>query len=124
MRYILVVEDDSSIRQMLVGAFEAEGYPVREASNGEGALALLRRERPDLIITDLLMPAMDGLEFLRELPLAMDEPPPVLVLSAVYRKAQVRAAIGDAEFLPKPFDMDEFLEKVSRLTGRPEHGPA
>jgi two-component system response regulator MprA len=112
---VLVVEDDAEQREMVALALEFEGYEVETAGNGEDALELIRQGRPDLIVTDLLMPTMDGLEFLGALPLVTDEAPPALVLSGVYRGEEIRATMADVEFLPKPYDLKELLEKVGRL---------
>jgi two-component system cell cycle sensor histidine kinase/response regulator CckA len=116
---VLVVEDDSAQREMVELALECEGYEVETAENGEVALKLVRQGRPDLIVTDLLMPTMDGVEFLRELPLVADEVPPVLVLSGVYKRQEIRESNAKIEFLPKPYDLGEFLEKVGRLIDGP-----
>src|SRR5438034_11627583 len=113
MSLILVVEDEAPIRHMLADLLSFEGYGVQQAANGEEALRALARERPSLIITDLRMPVMDGFELLRRLPRAMDDPPPVLVMSARYRPAEFHAPHA---FLAKPWDVDVLLEKVKQLT--------
>jgi CheY-like chemotaxis protein len=67
MAHILVIEDDAEFRQMLVQMLEHDGHKVTTAGDGAEALQLLGRARPDLIVTDILMPKMDGVEFITEL---------------------------------------------------------
>lgn len=118
-RRVLVVEDDSSIRQVLVEILELEGYAVRTAPDGLAALALLDAWRPDLIVLDLMMPRMDGWHF-REVqcqrPVLRDIP--VLVLSASRRLEASLTTLAPAAALPKPFDLDELLIQVDELTAR------
>src|SRR6185503_18349857 len=82
-REVLVVEDDPSMRQMLRRMLEKDGWPVREAENGVAALEALASHRPGLIILDLLMPVMDGLQVVEELQKHEDwRKIPVVVVSA------------------------------------------
>ena len=115
-RLELVVDDDPDILQTLALCLTSEGYRVLMASNGKEALEIMRRERPSIILLDLMMPVMDGWQFVGE----MDQRgwrAPLLILSAD-RSVQGHASRLRADaFLAKPFDLDELLGKVSQLTG-------
>src|SRR2546422_7873308 len=118
-RMILVVDDDPDILQTLALCLSTEGYRVQMASNGREALDLLAKERPAIILLDLMMPVMDGWQFVAELEKRGLRKAPLLILSAD-RAVQGHAAKLRAEaHLAKPFDLDELLGKVHQLTGGP-----
>lgn len=114
---ILVVEDDEAIRGCLTVLLEIEGYQVRSAENARDALDLLMNFKPDLIITDLNMPVMDGYEFL-EIKSRMDAiaDVPVIVLSG-----SVETMVDEIpkerfyQFVRKPFDLDEMIDLVKKV---------
>ena len=117
---ILTVDDSCSMRQMVRAALQADGYDVREADNGESALAALEVELPDLVITDLYMPTMDGLALLR----AIRERPqhkftPVLLLTTEHGEEikQRGRASGATGWLVKPFQPEQLRQVVSRVLG-------
>ena len=114
-RRVLVVEDDTSIRDTLELALTVQGYEVATAANGREAMALLRRWRPDLIVLDLMMPVMDGWNFRVEQRRAGYDDVPVLVLTASRNAADSNDALGAAERLQKPFDLRHLLDTISRL---------
>ena len=122
-RLVLVVDDDPDILQTLALCLSTEGYRVTTASNGQEALDLLEKERPACVLLDLMMPVMDGWQFVAELEKRGARKSPLLILSAD-RAVQGHAAKLRAEaFLAKPFDLDELLGKVHQLTGGPNgHG--
>lgn len=120
-RPILIVEDDSDLREMMEQLLTLEGYTAATAANGREALEYLRRaEAPELILLDLMMPVMDGWEFRRE----QERDPhlasvPVVVLSAL---DQHRARdIGATAFLKKPLDFDRLLALVRQYCTEPRH---
>jgi CheY-like chemotaxis protein len=116
-RLVLVVDDDPDILQTLGLCLTTEGYRVLMAANGKEALDLLQRERPSVILLDLMMPVMDGWQFVAELEQRGQRDVPLLILSAdrsVQGHAQQLRASGH---LAKPFDLDELLGKVQQLTG-------
>ena len=118
-RMVLVVDDDPDILQTLALCLSSEGYRVTTASNGQEALDMLTRERPACVLLDLMMPVMDGWQFVAELELRGGRTSPLLILSAD-RAVQGHATKLRAEaFLAKPFDLDELLSKVKHLTGGP-----
>ena len=122
-RLVLVVDDDPDILQTLALCLSTEGYGVAMAANGQEALDVLRREKPAVILLDLMMPVMDGWQFITEIDQRGWRKSPILILSAD-RAVQGHANRLRADaFLAKPFDLEELLGKVSQLTGGPDpHG--
>ncbi|MEO8631721.1 MAG: response regulator [Chloroflexota bacterium] len=109
---VLVVDDDASIRELLSTALEEDGYEVVPASNGQDALAVCARWRPDVIVLDLMMPVMDGWTFAKRL--RETDQIPIVVLSAANDLARHAHSIGAADVVGKPFDLDQLLPKVAR----------
>lgn len=104
---ILVVDDDPAIRKMTRLVLEAEGYAVRAAGDGREALAEIAREPPDLVLSDVRMPELDGVALLAELRRRAPDLP-VVLFSALHDR------IDDpgVAFLPKPFDIPHLLDTV------------
>lgn len=116
MSTILVVDDEYLIADILGYALEDEGFMVVKASNGRKGLEVLERERPALIITDFMMPVMDGLEFataVRALP-SLNHLPIILVSGAQAHVGMERSDLFDA-VLDKPFKIDLIIAEVRRL---------
>jgi two-component system response regulator MprA len=114
---VLVVDDDPSIREVLISALEDEGYEVRAAPDGAVALELLESWRPDVILLDLMMPNVDGWTFrTRQLAAGMADQVPVIVLSAGYnlQRPSVEGLRATA-VMAKPFDLDALLGFVGGL---------
>jgi CheY-like chemotaxis protein len=109
---VLVVDDDASIRELLSTVLEDDGYEVVPAKNGQDALAVCDRWRPDVIVLDLMMPVMDGWTFAKRLHERDDIP--IVVLSAVTDLARHAKTLGAKEVVGKPFDLDQLLPKVAR----------
>lgn len=109
---ILIVDDEPEIRRAVLGGLRAQGYEVRAASDGEEALRLASAATPDLVILDLMMPGMDGLEVCRRLRAWSDVP--ILVLSARAQERQKVQALdeGADDYLTKPFGMDELTARI------------
>jgi DNA-binding response OmpR family regulator len=116
---LLVVEDVPNIRQLLNITLRFKGYHVITAENGEAALAEIAKVRPALIISDIMMPKMDGFSLVHRL--RADEETrriPIIMISATYVSAEDRAfalQLGAVRFLEKPIDTDEFLSTVKSL---------
>lgn len=119
---ILIVEDDASFRDLMLQVLRRHGHVVVGEGDGESALARLRAEHYDLLITDLVLPRKMGKDLLEDLHRDADRgeaepPPPVILMSGVFRerdRAQfVRAHIGVRAFLHKPFTLPEFLKAVN-----------
>ncbi len=111
---ILLIEDDREIQATLSGVLQAAGYEVRVAPNGIEGQRRVEEDRPDLIITDMMMPRMGGfpvLEFLKSLKNA----PPVIMITANEggRHKAYAEMLGVSAYLRKPFAMDVMLDAVS-----------
>ncbi len=122
---ILVVDDDEVIQRLLVVNFEMEGYTVVTASDGVEALERAGADRPDLVLLDVMMPRMDGIEVLRRLRSgAATARVPVILLSAKAQAADIARGTdaGADDYVTKPFDPGELLDKVAMLIGGPEGG--
>ncbi|HKY27802.1 MAG TPA: response regulator transcription factor [Pyrinomonadaceae bacterium] len=109
---ILVVDDEPQLIRVLRTGLKSRGYDVRGASDGESGLETFNEWHPDLVITDLAMPNVDGLEFCRRLRAISQVP--IIVLSAKgEEKTKVEALdIGADDFVTKPFGIDELLARV------------
>lgn len=124
---ILVVDDDALIRRSLAVSIEQAGYQVRTAPSGENALEILRVKPPDLILLDIGLPGMDGLEALRAFRNCV-EGIPVIFLTARRRELDevVGLELGADDYITKPFDMDVLLahiKAVLRRTAPPARTP-
>ena len=122
---IWLVDDDPSIRWVLERAFRQEGFAAQGFDSAEELLEALNGQRPDVIITDIRMPGMDGLKLLDRLG---SEAPrlPVIVITAHSDLDSAVAAYqrGAFEYLPKPFDVDEAVELARRAAAQAEATPA
>jgi DNA-binding response OmpR family regulator len=111
---ILVVDDEPMVRDTLGAVLMDEGYVVDVAVDGLDALDRVHAARPDAILLDLMMPGMNGRQFLQAL---RDEPAyqqvPVLIMTAVHGLEVNLASIGASDVVEKPFDVDELLNKVA-----------
>ena len=106
MAHVLIVDDEPSIRELLVRIVEAEGLEVIEAEDGVAALRIVREQPPDVILLDDLMPNLDGISFLKALRAdAALSQPPVIMVAAQDRPDDRRAAIelGVVDYIPKPW---------------------
>jgi two-component system KDP operon response regulator KdpE len=109
---ILIVEDDAPLRRALRTSLRARDLVVHEAGSGEEALVLAADRRPDLVLLDLGLPGIDGLETIARLRTFTDAP--LIVLTARDRPADKVAALdaGADDYVTKPFDIDELLARV------------
>jgi CheY-like chemotaxis protein len=113
MRRILVVDDDPGIVQLLKDLLDLEGYAVDTANNGAVALVQVERRRPDLVLLDLMMPVMDGWQFLRACREQRDLADlPVVVLSAAKSAPTDEPAVRG--FVGKPFELPDLLSVVEQ----------
>lgn len=114
---ILIIEDDSDIREVLIDVLDLNGFTVESASNGEEGLEILRRMRPDLILLDLMMPVMDGYAFRQEQRKSPDwNQIPVVIMSADGRLNDKQEQLGAAAYLKKPLEMDDLVSLIERLS--------
>lgn len=119
MKTIFIVDDEYSIVESLTDLLVEEGYRVASAINGRDALAAISVQRPDLVLTDLMMPAMDG----RQLIANMREDPalreiPVILMSAASLPRNLDEFAGIPVFR-KPFQIDALLAEIARLLAAP-----
>jgi len=117
-RLILIVDDDPHIREVLRFALAKAGMETREAGDGEAALAEVRRSNPDLVILDINMPRMDGIETCRHLRAAGDVP--VLFLSSRDDEVDriVGLEMGADDYVTKPFSPREVVARVNAILKR------
>jgi len=117
--YLLIVEDVPDILQLLRETLKFKGYRVVTATNGEEALAIIKKERPALIVTDILMPKMDGFNLVHRLRLDVETRDiPVIFLTATYvapEDKEFALMIGVTRFMEKPVNMPEFLPLIDEL---------
>ena len=117
MRTVLVVDDEPAIRELMAEVLRDEGYAVVLAADGRQGVDVFVRERPDLVLMDVMMPEFDGREAylaMRALPERVDVP--VILMSAA---APVDPAELGVVFLPKPFDLERLLRAVETALGGP-----
>jgi DNA-binding response OmpR family regulator len=116
---ILVVEDDPSILRGLQINLGMEGYQVRSAMDGESGLALARSERPDLVVVDVMLPRLGGLEVVKAIREG-DPDLPVLILSAKGQEGDKVAGLrlGADDYMVKPFGLKELLARIDALLRR------
>jgi DNA-binding response OmpR family regulator len=116
---ILVVEDDPSILRGLQLNLGMEGYSVRSAMDGEAGLALARSELPDLLLVDVMLPRLGGLDLIRALR-ETDSETPILILSAKGQEGDKVAglALGADDYIVKPFSLKELLARIAAALRR------
>jgi len=116
--HILVVDDDTLLRRSVAFSLEQAGYRATTAANAEDALALARRDRPDLVILDIGLPGMDGLDALRYFGTQVGAP--VIFLTARRRELDevVGLELGADDYITKPFDVDVLLARIKLVLRR------
>lgn len=121
-RQILIVDDDPHIRQLLVFALNKAGFATREASDGEAALAEIESTPPDLVVLDINMPRMDGLEVCRRI--RANGELPVLFLSSRDEELDrvVGIELGADDYVVKPFSPREVAARVAAILRRSQSG--
>src|SRR3954468_20715511 len=118
VKTVLVVDDEPVLRAIVREILHEEGYAVIEAAVGRAMLEITAKERPDLVLMDVMMPGIDGREAYRQLrshPEHRDIP--VVMMSAAVHSHWLDPSI--AGFMAKPFDLNQLIELVTRLIGHP-----
>jgi len=118
MPTVLVVEDEEALRFTLAHNLKREGYAVITASRGDDGLKAAREHRPDLILLDVMLPGLDGIQVCRML--RRDSDVPIIMLTALGGEGDRVAGldIGADDYLPKPFGMRELMARVRALLRR------
>jgi DNA-binding response OmpR family regulator len=121
---VLVVDDDPVIVNLLRLNFEIEGYDVVTATGGEAGLARAQDVAPDVIVLDVMMPRIDGIEVARRLRQeSATKDIPIIMLSAKAQAGDVQAGLAVADdYVTKPFEHLDLLERVRRAVGRSNSG--
>lgn len=111
---ILIVDDQNGIRVLLVEVFSVEGYNTFQASNGKLALEIVRKESPDLVLLDMKIPGMDGLDILKHIK-QIDSSIKVIMMTAYGELDMIKEAtdLGALTHFTKPFDIDELRIAVN-----------
>jgi len=124
-RRIMVVDDEPQITRVLRTSLSSQGYDIRVANDGETALEIMKDWVPDLVITDLSMPNMDGLELCRRLRSVSQTPIIVLSVRGEERMKVKALDAGADDYVTKPFGIEELLARVrAHLRRAPEPGAA
>ena len=118
---ILIIDDDLAVRDTLIAILEDRGYEVITAVNGQQGLAVFRRELPDLLVTDIVMPVKEGLQTIREI---REERPDmkIIAISGGSRTErhdflEIARQLGAWDVIVKPFDAEDFVARVDRCLG-------
>jgi DNA-binding response OmpR family regulator len=121
-KHILLVDDDALMRRSLAFNLEHSGYRTSRAASAEDALALARRDPPDLVLLDIGLPGMDGLEALRHFKESL--PAPVIFVTARRRELDqvLGLELGADDYVSKPFDLDVLLARIKAVLRRMEKG--
>ncbi|TSC58050.1 MAG: two-component system, chemotaxis family, response regulator CheY [Candidatus Peregrinibacteria bacterium Greene0416_19] len=110
---ILIVDDSSFMRKILKDLLTAKGHTLTEAENGAEALQKFASEKPDLILLDIIMPEVNGIEVLKKI----GKQAKIVVISAVGQEKMVEEArqLGALDYIVKPFDNDKVLEVITTV---------
>jgi len=116
VKKILLVDDEESIQLLYKEEFTDEGYEVISALNGEEALEKFKTDPPDLVILDIQMPGMNGIEVLRQMKM-INSSMPVILSSAYHEYKQDLGAWASDDYVVKSADIDELKKAVKKLIG-------
>ena len=126
--YVLIVEDVPDILRLLEETLKFKGYQAVTAFNGQEALEIIRRQRPSLVITDIMMPKLDGFGLVHRLRINPETRDiPVIFLTATYVALEDKAFalnIGATRFIEKPVNFEKFLETIQELMTSTVPAPA
>lgn len=115
LRNVLVVDDEAVIRQGIRRILENDGYGVETSSSGKAALEKMQEQDFDLVITDLKMPGMDGIEVLKTIKMLQPDVPVIMITGYATVDTAVEAMRNGAfEYIAKPFTLEQISEKVRK----------
>jgi DNA-binding response OmpR family regulator len=121
-RRILVVDDEANLRELVCSYLRAEGWDTAEAADGRTAVESVRRREPDLVVLDVMMPGLDGIEVLREIRTFSDVYVIMLTARAEESDKLVGLAVGADDYLTKPFSPRELVARIKAVLRR-DHRP-
>jgi len=110
---VLLVDDDEKVLKIFKSKLKALGYEVITATNGQDAINLVKSEKPDIVVMDVVMPGMSGLEALQAIRTFSELP--VIVISARTDNADKALSLGANRFLSKPFNPDELVKRIQAI---------
>jgi DNA-binding response OmpR family regulator len=119
---VLVVEDEASIRRVVVGYLQREGFAVFEAADGRRAIELAREMRPDVIVLDLMLPGLDGIEVCRAVRTFSDAYVVMLTARTEEVDTLIGLSVGADDYLTKPFSPRELIARIRAMLRRPRSG--
>jgi len=118
-KHILVVDDDDMMREFVKELLKINNFTITEANNGKAGLKEFRENTPDLVLTDIIMPEMEGISFIRELREHNKEIPIIAMTGNVHGRMEefldISTQLGADEILRKPVKAQEFLDAIGRL---------
>jgi len=114
---IVLADDNSILAKLLQFKLEKEGYQLLIATNGKEAVNLIEDNRPDMILTDIMMPFISGLEVISHVRNKLEMKTPIVVFSAAGQEEMVLSAfnLGATDFMSKPFSPNELIIRIKRL---------
>lgn len=119
LKHILVVDDDEMMREFVKELLEINNFIITQAENGKAGLKAFREETPDLVITDIIMPEMEGISFIRELRNINSEIPIIAMTGNIHGRAEeyleLSSQLGANEVLEKPIKSEDFLQSINKL---------
>ena len=118
MAHVLVVDDDATVREVVLSYLRADGYDVSEAADGETALSMVGHTRPDLVVLDVMLPGLDGLEVIRRIRAGGDLPVIMLTALGTEEDRVVGLELGADDYLTKPFSPRELVLRVGSVLRR------
>ena len=118
-KHILVVDDDEMMRAFVKELLKVNNYKISEAANGKAGLKEFRDNTPDLVITDIIMPEMEGISFIRELRAHNKDIPIIAMTGNVHGRMEefldISSKLGADAILRKPIKSQEFIETINKL---------
>lgn len=118
-KHILVVDDDEMMREFVKELLKINDFKITEASNGKAGLKEFRENTPDLVITDIIMPEMEGISFIRELRSYNKDVPIIAMTGNVHGRMEefldISSKLGADEILRKPIKSQQFLDAINKL---------
>ncbi len=117
--HLLIVDDEDNLRSMLAAALQHHGFVVSTAADGRQALDIIPKERPDLVLLDVMMPDLDGFEVCRRLRTEGDRTPVLFLTARDSTEDKVRGlTLGGDDYLQKPFSLDELIARAQAVLRR------